>query len=157
MSSNWREPPPSLSRSLTWRAKRCWSQRRFEAQANQAAASRAATVRLSAHAVPLYVGEPSRRSRIGKGDVARFAKAVYEECRASHGVMLAWNFSPDACKAGNVRGYRPDFLLERIDGAKELHEVKSGQFINNPNTIRKHEAAKNWCRKRGMRFVVITK
>jgi len=67
--------------------------------------------------------------------------------------------------AGNVRGYRPDFLIERIDRAKEplrfplhwkeLHEVKGGQFIKNPNTIRKHEAAMNWCRKRGMRFVVI--
>jgi len=56
-----------------------------------------------------------------------------------------------------VRGYRPDFIIERIDEAKELHEVKGGQFINNPNTIRKHEAARNWCRKRGMRFVVITK
>ena len=60
-------------------------------------------------------------------------------------------------EAGNVRGYRPDFLLERIDGAKELHKGKGGQFINNPNTIRKHKAARDWCRKRGIRFVVITK
>jgi hypothetical protein len=51
----------------------------------------------------------------------------------------------------------PDFLLERIDGAKEPHEVKGSQFINNPNIIRKHKAARNWCRKRGMYFVVITK
>ena len=60
-------------------------------------------------------------------------------------------------EAGNVRGYRPDFLVERIDTAKELHEVKGGQFMQNPDTIRKHEAARNWCRQRGMKFVVVTK
>ena len=70
----------------------------------------------------------------------------------NHGITIQY-----VTEAGNVRGYRPDFLLERIDGAKELHEVKGGQFINNPNTIRKHEAGRNWCGKRGMRFVVITK
>jgi len=70
----------------------------------------------------------------------------------NHGITVQY-----VTEAGNVRGYRPDFLIERDDETKELHEVKGGQFLNNPNTIRKHEAAKNWCRKRGMRFVVITK
>lgn len=97
-------------------------------QANQAAASRAATVRLSAHGVPLYVGQPSRRSRIGKGDVDRFAKVVYEERSANHGVMLAWNFGPDARKADDVRGYWPDFFIERIDGAKELVQEAENAF-----------------------------
>lgn len=70
----------------------------------------------------------------------------------NHGITVQY-----VTEAGNVRGYRPDFLIECNDGTKELHEVKGGQFINDPNTIRKHEAAKSWCRKRGMRFVVITK
>jgi hypothetical protein len=70
----------------------------------------------------------------------------------NHGITIQY-----VTEAGNVRGYRPDFLLERIDGGKELHEVKGGQFINNENTKRKHEAAKNWCAKRGMKFVVVTK
>ena len=70
----------------------------------------------------------------------------------NHGITIQY-----VTEAGNVRGYRPDFLIERIDGAKELHEVKGTQFINNPNTIRKHEAASNWCKRRGMHFVVITK
>ena len=70
----------------------------------------------------------------------------------THGITVQY-----VTEAGNVRGYRADFLIERIDGAKELHEIKGSQFINNPNTIRKHEAASNWCRKRGMRFVVITR
>ena len=70
----------------------------------------------------------------------------------NHGITIQY-----VTEAGNVRGYRPDFLIERIDGAKELHEVKGGQYLNNPDTLRKHEAARNWCRKRGMSFVVITK
>ena len=44
----------------------------------------------------------------------------------NHGITIQY-----VTEAGNVRGYRPDFLLERIDGAKELHEVKGSQFINN--------------------------
>ena len=70
----------------------------------------------------------------------------------NHGITIQY-----VTEAGNVRGYRPDFLIERIDGVKELHEVKGGQFLNNLDTMRKHEAARNWCRKRGMTFVVVTK
>jgi hypothetical protein len=70
----------------------------------------------------------------------------------NHGIAIQY-----VTEAGNVRGYHPDFLLERIDGKKELHEIKGGQFLQNPDTIRKHEAAKNWCCKRGTSFVVVTK
>jgi site-specific DNA-methyltransferase (adenine-specific)/adenine-specific DNA-methyltransferase len=64
------------------------------------------------YGIPLYVGEPSRRSRIGKDDVARFAKAVYEERHANHGVMLSWNFGPDARKAAEILAAREN---KRID------------------------------------------
>jgi hypothetical protein len=70
----------------------------------------------------------------------------------NHGITIQY-----VTEAGNVRGYRPDFLLERMDGGKELHEIKGGQYLNNLDTMRKHEAAKIWCRKRGMSFVVVTK
>ncbi len=70
----------------------------------------------------------------------------------NHGITIQY-----VTEAGNVRGYRPDFLVERIDAAKELHEVKGGQYLNNLDTMRKHEAAKNWCKKRGMTFLVLTK
>jgi len=64
------------------------------------------------YGVPLYVGEPSRQSRITKADVALFAKAVYEERRANHGVMLAWNFGPDARQAAEILAAREN---KRID------------------------------------------
>lgn len=64
------------------------------------------------YGIPLYVGEPSRASRITKDDVSRFARAVYEERRANHGVMLAWNFGPDARKAAEILAAREN---KRID------------------------------------------
>ena len=70
----------------------------------------------------------------------------------NHGITIQY-----VTEAGNVRGYRPDFLIETVNGPKELHEVKGGQYLQNPDTRRKHEAAKNWCKRRGMRFVVVTK
>jgi hypothetical protein len=70
----------------------------------------------------------------------------------NHGITIQY-----VTEAGNVRGYRPDFLVERIDGQIELHEVKGGQYMENPDTKRKHEAARSWCKKRGMGFMVITK
>jgi len=70
----------------------------------------------------------------------------------NHGITIQY-----VTEAGNIRGYRPDFLLERIDGAIELHEIKGGHYLKNPDTIRKHEAARNWCKKRKMVFVVVTK
>lgn len=70
----------------------------------------------------------------------------------NHGIVIEY-----ITEAGNKRGYRPDFLIERVNGTKELHEVKGGQFLDNPDTIRKHERAKHWCKQRGMNFIVVTK
>jgi hypothetical protein len=70
----------------------------------------------------------------------------------NHGIAIQY-----VTEAGNVRGYHPDFLLERVSGTKEVHEIKGGHYLQNPDTVRKHEAAKNWCKKRAMSFVVVTK
>jgi len=87
------------------------------------------------HGVPLYVGQPSRRSRIGKGDVARFANAVYEERRANHGVMLAWNFGPDARKAAQILAAREN---KRIDFVRlNLIRLESDEFRE--HVISKHK------------------
>ena len=87
------------------------------------------------HGVPLYVGEPSRRSRIGKEDVARFAKAVYEERRANHGVMLAWNFGLDARKAAEILAAREN---KRIDFVRlNLIRLESDEFRE--HVVKKHK------------------
>jgi DNA modification methylase len=87
------------------------------------------------HGVPLFVGEPSRNSRVGKEDVARFAKAVYEERRANHGVMLAWNFGPDARKAAEILAAREN---KRIDFVRlSLVRLESDEFRE--HVISKHK------------------
>jgi DNA modification methylase len=87
------------------------------------------------HGVPLFVGEPSRSSRVGKEDVARFAKAVYEERRANHGVMLAWNFGPDARKAAEILAAREN---KRIDFVRlNLVRLESDEFRE--HVISKHK------------------
>lgn len=58
---------------------------------------------------------------------------------------------------GQRRGYNPDFIVEPIDGAKEIHEVKGGHLLSNEETRKKFEAAEKFCRKRGMVFRVTTK
>ncbi|HET6402138.1 MAG TPA: TnsA endonuclease N-terminal domain-containing protein [Candidatus Kapabacteria bacterium] len=70
----------------------------------------------------------------------------------NHGIAIQY-----ITQAGHARTYRPDFLVELVNGKIELHEVKGGHFLDNPDTIRKHDRAKLWCGDRGMIFKVITK
>lgn len=61
-------------------------------------------------------------------------------------------------KADGKRGhYNPDFIVERKDGPKELHEVKGGHLLTNDETKRKLAAGQAFCRQRGTIFKVITR
>lgn len=61
-------------------------------------------------------------------------------------------------KTDGRRGtYNPDFLVERVDGTKELHEVKGGHLLGDEDTKRKLDAGEAVCRERGMAFKVITR
>ena len=60
-------------------------------------------------------------------------------------------------KTGGKKGfYNPDFIVERSDGKKELHEVKGGHLLDD-NTKQKLVAGDDFCRKRDMFFKVITR
>lgn len=86
------------------------------------------------YGIPLYVGEASRQSRITKSDVAIFAKAVYEERRANHGVMLGWNFGQDARQAAEILAAREN---KRIDFVRlnliRLEDDEFREYIINKN------------------------
>lgn len=61
-------------------------------------------------------------------------------------------------KSDGSRGrYNPDFIVERMEGAKELHEVKGGHLLGDADTQRKFAAAEAFCQKRAMVFKVITR
>jgi hypothetical protein len=85
--------------------------------------------------IPLYVGEPSRKSRIGKEDVANFARAVFEGKRGNHGVMLGWNFGQDARKAAEILAAREN---KRIDFVRlNLVRLEDKEFREHVTSLNK--------------------
>ena len=82
------------------------------------------------YGVPLYVGQPSRTTRVGRDDVARFARAVFEERRRNAGTMLAWNFGPDARRAAEILAAREN---KRIDFVR-LNLVRLGNPTSSAST-----------------------
>lgn len=94
-----------------------------------------ASVHGTRHGVPLYVGEPSRRSQIKKEEVARFAKAVFDDRHANHGIMLAWTFSREAQEAARIYAAREN---KRIDFVRlNLVRLESQEFRQ--HVTEKHE------------------
>lgn len=61
-------------------------------------------------------------------------------------------------KANGKRGfYNPDFIVDRVDRQKELHEVKGSHLLADEDTQRKLAAGDEFCRKRNMIFKVVTR
>src|SRR3989338_5553099 len=58
--------------------------------------------------------------------------------------------------AGYKKYFLPDFLVEKINGTKEIHEIK-GTHLMNRDTELKMIAAKRFCEARDMKFKLITK
>lgn len=55
------------------------------------------------------------------------------------------------------RNYIPDFLVEFIDGSKEIHETKGFPFLFLLSTKLKRLSAEEYCRKLGWKYKFITK
>jgi hypothetical protein len=87
------------------------------------------------HGVPLSVGEPSRRSKITKEDVAEFAKAIFSERGSNFGAILGWNFAPDARKAAEILAAREN---KRIDFVRlSLIRLEDDEFREHVTTKHK--------------------
>ena len=87
------------------------------------------------HGVPLYVGSPSRKSKITKDDVAQFAKAIFSERGSNFGAMLGWNFAPDARKAAEILAAREN---KRIDFVRlSLIRLEDNEFRDHVTTKHK--------------------
>ena len=68
----------------------------------------------------------------------------------NHGIVIPyWN------KDSKLSGFKPDFLIEREDGTKELIEIKGKHLL--PQFEEKRKAAIKWCDARKMKFVVYSK
>jgi len=58
--------------------------------------------------------------------------------------------------AGYKKHFEPDFLIELMDGSKEIREIKGGHLMNRETQLKMH-AAQLFCEARNMRFKLITK
>lgn len=56
-----------------------------------------------------------------------------------------------------VRSFAPDFLIRKMDGSVEIHEMKGTHLLRLPETKLKIKAAEEWCRARKIIFKVISR
>lgn len=88
------------------------------------------------HGIPLYVGQPSRASRMTKEDVIKFAEAIFKERRSNFGTMLAWNFGSDAKRAAEILAAREN---KRIDFVRlSLIRLESDDFGEHARSLHKN-------------------
>ncbi len=59
-------------------------------------------------------------------------------------------------KTGKLRKYFPDFIVDYVDGHREVIEVKPSRKVGRPTVQKKLKAGEGWCRAHGATFKVIT-
>ncbi len=69
-----------------------------------------------------------------------------------HGLRI-----PYQKRFGSRGHYEPDFMVELAGGDKELREVKGEHLLGDNNTQKKLRAGDEYCRRRSMKFRVVTK
>ena len=98
----------------------------------------------SAYSLEYFDSEPEKRfmDYLEENDkVAKWTK--------NHGISIPYLNIDD-----RLAHYRPDFLIEYVDGTQEIVELKGSHLIDNPITIKKSQAAKEWCKKRGIKYTL---
>jgi len=68
----------------------------------------------------------------------------------NHGIIIPY-WDEDT----KLRGFKPDFLVEKEDGTKEIVEIKGRHLL--PQFKKKMESAQKWCEARKIVFRVISK
>jgi hypothetical protein len=58
--------------------------------------------------------------------------------------------------AGGNHNYYPDFLITTDSGMKIIIEVKAYNMLYDKKVLVKKYAAKKWCRKNGMKYIILT-
>lgn len=59
-------------------------------------------------------------------------------------------------RTGKVRNYLPDLLVTFVSGDRQLIEIKPKSKLNQVKVKKKTAAAKAWCKKNDVEFVIIT-
>ena len=69
------------------------------------------------------------------------------------GVVIAY---VNNVRSRDLSKYFPDFLIEYIDGHKELIEIKPARKVEQKKVQKKAEAAEQWCKDHGAVYKIIT-
>ena len=68
-----------------------------------------------------------------------------------HGISIGWLDTRH-----RRHSYRPDFLVEYVDGSLALIEVKGAGLVDSDAVQRKRQAADLWCKRRDMEYSLET-
>ena len=68
----------------------------------------------------------------------------------NHGLRI-----PYRNDSGKVSYYIPDFLVELEDRTVEIREIKGTHLLKTKDTAKKIDAAREWCRIRGMNYKIM--
>lgn len=92
------------------------------------------------------------------GEELNYAKALESDPKIlawtkRHNIVIRYRNSK-----GGISRYLPDFLVVRKgQKEKELVEIKGGLTRHDPNVPLKARFAEDWCRERGMKYVLLVK
>lgn len=68
-----------------------------------------------------------------------------------HGISIRW-----LDDRHRRHSYRPDFLVEYVDGRLEIIEVKGAGLVDSSAVQRKRASAELWCKRRDMEYSIAT-
>lgn len=98
----------------------------------------------SVYSVEFYQSEPEKK----------FMDELETDYKVSkwtknHGIRIPYfNFD------GHLAHYVPDFLVEYVDGMQEIVEIKGTHMMNRITQL-KTDAAREWCKKRNIKYRLI--
>jgi hypothetical protein len=99
---------------------------------------------------------PFNYETFDSGSELCYAKALDNDAKVlawtkKHNIVIKYRNSK-----GGLSRYHPDFLVRRTRQVHlELVEIKGAHLRHDPNTDLKARAAQDWCKQRGMQYILL--
>ncbi len=105
-----------------------------------------------------YAGEksPYNYETFDSGSELNYAQVLDNDDKVlawtkKHNIVIKYRNSK-----GEISRYHPDFLVQRKNQLPpELVEIKGAHLRHDPNTELKARAAQDWCKQRGMKYILL--
>ena len=100
---------------------------------------------------------------IKNGGIEVYLRSSYESTYArmldADPDVICWEHEPMRIPydiEGSTHNYVPDFMVTRVDGTKQLIEVKPENLSDTPVNLAKAIAASSWCELKTLQYVIVT-